>query len=338
MSRPAVLLFGLGGIGGVYACILFLGGQCDVHVVARSNYQAVKEKGYRLTSPLFGNHNDIHFAGVWKNCEEAAASGTKFSDVLCANKALLSATPSLSDQLRPIIGPETSIVLLQNGVGAEAPLHTSFPQTTIISAVVWTGGKPAPEVDGVPGVEHFNKEKLTIGVDYREGGDKKAEDAKLAELVKLLEAGGGTCEVTEDIQSERWVKVIWNCCWNSITACVRMRTGPFFESSEHALPLCYAVMEEVAAVARAKGLKIPDGTVERLIKQCTDVGGGGLPSSMMFDNFAGRPMETEVILGTPVREGLRLGVPVPTLLTLYTIVKALDYGNTHPEVKVDGQR
>lgn len=90
-------------------------------------------------------------------------------------------------------------------------------------------------------------------------------------------------------------------------------------------------MREVEAVAKAKGLTIPDGTVERLIKECTDVK-TGLPSSMMADNFAGRPMEVEVILGTPVREGKRLGVPVPTLTAIYTVVKALDYANIHPEL------
>lgn len=111
----------------------------------------------------------------------------------------------------------------------------------------------------------------------------------------------------------------------------RVKTNRFFESTPEALPLCYTLMREVEAVAKAKGLRIPDGTVDRLIKECTDVA-TGLPSSMMFDNFAGRPMEVEVILGTPVREGKRLGVPVPTLLTLYTITKALDYANANPDL------
>lgn len=55
-------------------------------------------------------------------------------------------------------------------------------------------------------------------------------------------------------------------------------------------------MREVEAVAKAKGLKVPEGTVEKLIKQCTDVGELGLPSSMMAVNLAGRPMEVEVSL------------------------------------------
>jgi 2-dehydropantoate 2-reductase len=84
-----------------------------------------------------------------------------------------------------------------------------------------------------------------------------------------------------------------NCCWNSLTTVTRIKTNRIFESSDEALPLCYTLMREVEAVAKAKGLNIPEGTVERLIKECTDVK-TGLPSSMMFDNFAGRPMETEV--------------------------------------------
>ena len=129
--------------------------------------------------------------------------------MLCANKALLDASPSLSDHLRPIISPSTSIVLLQNGVGAEAPLHESFPDNTIISAGVWTGGRSLPDQDGMAVVENFNREKLTTGVDYREGGSKEEEDEKLAKIIGVLEAGGGSCERVESIQSERWIKVIW---------------------------------------------------------------------------------------------------------------------------------
>ncbi|WVN87225.1 uncharacterized protein L203_102402 [Cryptococcus depauperatus CBS 7841] len=324
MSKPNVLVFGIGGIGGIYASVLHLSGKCNVHVVARSNYDKLKKSKFRLVSPKFGNHDSLNFAGVWRSTEEAAASGVEFSYILCASKALLDSKPLLSDYLRPIVKPSTSIVLLQNGVGAEDPLHESFPDNTIISAVVWTGGKTLPDNDGV---EQFSSEGLTIGVDYREGGVKAEEDEKLSTLVDCLKSTRGDCSVTQDIQSERWVKVIWNCCWNSLTAVTLLKTGPLLESSELALPLCYTIMEEVAAVAKAKGLCVPEGTVEKLIKQCTDAAYPGLPSSMMADVKAGRPTEVEVILGVPVKEGKRLGIPVPTITTLYTLVKAIDYRN-----------
>jgi 2-dehydropantoate 2-reductase len=132
--------------------------------------------------------------------------------VLCANKAILDAKPSLSELLNPIICPSTAIVLLQNGVEIEAPLHSAFPQTTIISAVVWTGGKVPPSIDGQACVEQFNTEGLTIGVDYRGStaeAERAKEDEKLETLVGWLKKGGGSCEVTKDIQSQRWIKVIW---------------------------------------------------------------------------------------------------------------------------------
>ena len=63
MSKPNVLVFGLGGIGGVYACTLQLSGTCNVHVVARSNYDKVKNKGLRIVSPVLGDHDSVNFAG-----------------------------------------------------------------------------------------------------------------------------------------------------------------------------------------------------------------------------------------------------------------------------------
>lgn len=81
---------------------------------------------------------------------------------------------------------------------------------------------------------------------------------------------------------------------NSLTTVTRLRTNNIFASTPLARPLCYTIMEEVASVARAKGLSIPGGTVEGLIKKGMSAPGAGLPSSMMGDCLAGRPMEVEV--------------------------------------------
>ena len=135
---------------------------------------------------------------------DLAQSSDAAHSVLCANKALLDATPSLSDLLRPVISSETSIVLLQNGVGAEVPLHESFPGNPIISAVVWTGGRILPD-----GVEQFSTEGLTIGVDHGKDGEKEGDFEKVKTLVGWIEKGGGHATITRDIQSERWIKVVW---------------------------------------------------------------------------------------------------------------------------------
>jgi 2-dehydropantoate 2-reductase len=210
---------------------------------------------------------------------------------LCSNKALLDARPSLAETIRPVMNDEkTSIVLLQNGVGAEEPLHEAFPGNTVISAVVWTGAKVLDQGK----VEQFNREALTIGVDWKEklGKGNEVERERLDRLVSVLKAGGGECNVVDDIQSERWVKVIWNACWNAVTTATQLRTNRFLEASPYALELSRSIMGEVVQVARAKGLTVPEGTIDKLIEQCTSVK-GGLPSSMLFDYLAGRPMEVE---------------------------------------------
>jgi ketopantoate reductase len=122
-----------------------------------------------------------------------------------------------------------------------------------------------------------------------------------------------------------------NCAWNALTTVTRLRTNQIFASSPGAADFSRTLMLEVVAVARAKGLAVPEDTADDLMRQIREVGGPGLPSSMMMDNEAGRPTEVEVILGTPMREGQRLGVPVPIITTLYTIVRALDWRNAHPE-------
>ncbi|GHJ89501.1 hypothetical protein NliqN6_5903 [Naganishia liquefaciens] len=325
-TRPNVLLFGVGSIGSVYAAILILSKRCSVHVVARSNYDALQKQGLTLRSSKFGDHEGLRFDGVYRTCEEAANSGTRFDYVVCSNKALLDAKPSLSDILQPVVTDGTAIVLLQNGVGVEEPLHEAFPNNTVLSACVWTGAK----VLGPGEAEQFNREGLTIGVDHAEALSAEQEQKQLDVFVEMSRAGGSDVTVCDDIQSERWVKVIWNACWNAVTTATQLRTNRFLEASPQAMMLSRAIMGEVVDVARAKGLTVPDGSVDKLIEQCTSVK-DGLPSSMLDDYVAGRPTEVEVILGTPLREGLRLGVPVPSLIAMYSIIKALDWKNAHPE-------
>ena len=114
--------------------------------------------------------------------------------------------------LRPVVSPKTVIAIFQNGVGAEEPLHAAFPDNAILSAVVWTGGRKLPEQEGVPMVEQFNQVRVVIGVDGRMDATeevKSEERESLDRLVGVLKKMGDKTEVTNDIQSARWGKVIW---------------------------------------------------------------------------------------------------------------------------------
>ncbi|KAJ7288017.1 ketopantoate reductase PanE/ApbA C terminal-domain-containing protein [Mycena rebaudengoi] len=312
-----VLIFGLGAIGSTYAYILHAGGQVRLSVVARSNASTIRQKGLSVRSVKFGDHDGIKFNAVYSTCEEAAESGRTFSYVICTTKALLDSIPPMEDMLRPVISRQTVIVLIQNGVGQEVPLHTAFPATTIISCVCWTGAR-TPDV-GV--VEVFTSDNLILGVDWdpRVNLPRTQQQQALDILADIFIESNAQITVQSDIQVDRWVKLIWN----SLTALTQLRTSDFIVTSSSAESVARQIFSEGIDVAKAKGIAIPDDTFDTLMAQYTSI--TGFKSSMLTDALKIQPMEVEAILGTPLKEGTRLGVPVPTITVVYSLLKALEW-------------
>lgn len=81
-------------------------------------------------------------------------------------------------------------------------------------------------------------------------------------------------------------------------------------------------MSEVIAVARATGISLPDDLIETQLARIQRL--GPVRTSMQIDRENHRPMEIEVIVGTPVRKARELGVPTPVLDTLYVLLQAVD--------------
>ncbi|KAJ7451603.1 ketopantoate reductase PanE/ApbA C terminal-domain-containing protein [Mycena latifolia] len=330
-----VLVFGPGAIGSIYAYILQAGSQVRISVVARSNAVVLKEKGLSLRSLKFGDHAGIRFNEVHSDCREAAKSGRSFAYVICTNKAV----SEMQDILKPVIGPDTSIVLVQNGVGQEEPLHMAFPTTTIIPCVVivestflinyfdlsfkcWTGGRTLD----VGVVQMFTrKDTLVLGVDWSRYTLRLRPKKDLDVLVDILTKSNAGITVSEDIQVDRWLKVIWNSAWNSLTTLTQISNTQFMSTSPNAIFVARSIFSEGINVAKAKGFAIPENTLDEMMTKYNTL--NGMNSSMRTDALNMKPMEVESILGYPMREGLRLGVPVPTLTTIYALLKALDWNN-----------
>jgi ketopantoate reductase len=102
-------------------------------VTCRSNYAAVKQDGLSLDTHSFGSYHFNPHA-VFPSIQAAAQSGTEYDYVVVATKAL----PDISDDsatIAPIISSQTSIVLIQNGVGVEEPHRERFKENPVLSAV-----------------------------------------------------------------------------------------------------------------------------------------------------------------------------------------------------------
>jgi len=83
-------------------------------------------------------------------------------------------------------------------------------------------------------------------------------------------------------------------------------------------------MEEVIEVARKSGVPMRDGLVDELFEKILAL--PGVYTSMQKDVVARNPLEIDVILGVPVRKARELGVQIPVLEVIYTLVQAVDYG------------
>ncbi|KAK6368559.1 hypothetical protein LTR64_006713 [Lithohypha guttulata] len=303
-----VILYGLGAIGSFYAFILSRCKGVRLTVVARSNFDAVSVNGLKIISQ---NHGE-HVVRPYKVVRTPAEADLKFDYIVRAHKAIDQDT--VPEQLKPVVAEKTTIVLIQNGVGNEDPFRAAFPQCTILSCVTWVGA-----IQHSPGIiNHTKSEDMQIGLFPSPDIDHTIEKQKLDGFVSLLTEGQTVFQVVENIQIQRWEKVVWNAAWNSITTLTMLDTQMWLKSSSNAMPMTRRLMAEVIDVAQKCGVPIEYELIDRLIDKILDMPGIG--SSMRTDCKNGKPLELEVILGTPVRKGREHNVSIPTLEAIYTLL------------------
>ncbi|SMC17412.1 2-dehydropantoate 2-reductase [Desulfacinum hydrothermale DSM 13146] len=302
-----ILVVGAGAIGGYYGGRLAQGG-ARVSVVARSDYEAVVQDGIAVESPagdfVFRPHR------VFRSASEVGAP----VDVVLVGLKVLPQIPVV-DLIRPAVGPSTAILLIQNGVGIERPVAEAFPHNEIISALAFI----CVSRSGPGRVCHQDYGRIVIGR-YPQGTSRTAEA-----LADLLQKAGVPCQVSTDVVTDRWQKLVWNAPFNPISVLSGGASTREMLESEEMTRLVRAVMEEVCAVASAAGRALADDVVDRMIADTRKM--TPYKTSMLLDYEAGRPMEVEAILGNAVRMARDLAVPVPHMETLYALLGALEQRN-----------
>jgi 2-dehydropantoate 2-reductase len=317
---PKVLVHGSGAIGSIYI-YLFLQAGCSVTAVCRSNYDAAKINGFTIDSDKYGQGIKIH-PNVVETPEEAVSQGP-FDFIIVSTKVLPGQKPSTPDVIKPAVTEsKTTIVLIQNGIGIEDEYATAFPSNPLLSCVVYL---PTTQVS--PGhIKMGGTEQLQIGT--FPATQEPSSPAKLAaeQLQSTLASGGGNAELHADVQAQRWSKLLINASWNPICALSLSRDVAFLASGAMAEKLVTDVMDEVVAIAQAKGYdnvtaEMARGQLKRALER---KGTKGIEPSMLVDVVNGRRMEVEVILGNPIKVAKEVGVDVPRMETLYALLKALD--------------
>ncbi|CAI7640460.1 unnamed protein product [Penicillium manginii] len=319
-----VLLYGLGAIGSFYAFILSRSDRVRLTVVARSNYDAVKAnrepRGPHLSPPsrwAMSSNYSLSSNSLTDTVVRSPAEAGPVDYVVCAHKAI--DQEDVAKRLAPVVDQErTTIVIIQNGVGNEEAFRNQFPQSSILTCVTWVGA-----IQSSPGIiKHTKSEDMQIGLFPNQQVEKATEKQRLDTFSTLLQNGETKFTVLEDMQRQRWEKVVWNVAWNSLTTLTMVDTQTWLHSSPDAEPYTRRLMHEVIQVARGCGVQLEDGLIDQLMDRINAMPGIG--SSMQTDCKNDRPMEIDVILGFPVRKSRELGIPAPYLESLYVILRAVD--------------
>ncbi|PLB44210.1 hypothetical protein P170DRAFT_450385 [Aspergillus steynii IBT 23096] len=328
MSTSSILVVGFGGIGAITAYNLEAGGLATVTAVLRSNYTIVREQGIKIDSVDYGSiiswrptHSELWLRAIRRTyaCLYSQSPVSRFDFIVVCTKNTPDIPPTVADIIAPAVTPgHTAIVLIQNGINVEKPIIAHFPSNVVISGVSRMSVlEPSRGVVHQPGHDH-----LIVGAFRNHDLPIEEERAAAIKFCSLYQASGkATVEYEEDVAFIRWRKLVYNVSFNSLCAITGMDCSSIKVARSPITELILPVMLEIKSIARAAGVKLAPDQEE--ISLAADPLDRHFKPSMQQDIEKGNFMEIETIVGEPVREAQRLGVPAPTLTTIYALLRAL---------------
>lgn len=273
-------------IGAVLGWRLAQHPQVRVSVVCRSNYEAVRRNGITTKTAIWGAG---HFQPARVSRSPFDLRHVPFDYIVCANKATASSTYGA---LSSVVGKKTVLVSAQNGVGVEAPLQRCFPESTVLSGIVYIAcNQPSPGVFAQ--TSSINTHSLALGL-YNGQSSTHPDQTKALEELQDFASLDASFRVSHDVLREKWTKQIWNGAFNPIAALSGLNTHQIMSSPKH-VDMIRQIMKETCQVARASGVAFDDRIVEQLL--ATTRSSAAVYPSMLQDAIAGKPMEVEPLSG-----------------------------------------
>jgi 2-dehydropantoate 2-reductase len=299
-----ILVVGTGAVGSLYGGMLSRLETVKVSFLCRSDYEHISRHGVNIQS-------------VWKNfhfhpdqvIKWDASTDRSFDYVLVSTKVLTDINPFT--EYGRFVGKQTTIVLLQNGIGIEEPVQRSFPNTEIISGLAFTCIHRIS-----PGqIHHIDYGHISIGL-YT----KNASVEKTKVLSDLFNQAGVPCEFSEDIVKARWKKLVWNAAFNPLSVLTKSNTTEILENV-NTLELTKSIMQEVCKLAELDSHPLPADTISQFITMTLNM--NPYKTSMLLDFESGRQMEIEAILGNAIRYANQYMLDTPYLKSIYSLLSLL---------------
>lgn len=300
-----VAVVGAGAVGGYFGGRLAESGE-DVVFIARGDHlTALSDAGLRVDSP----NGDLVLGSV-EVSDDPSAVGTVDAVLVCVKTWQV---PEVAETMGPMIGADTVILPLENGVEAANQLavvhgddHVLGGMCRIMSKIVEPG-----HIAHV-GIEPF----VALG----ELDNRPSE--RVERLARALERAGVTVETPADIRAAVWGKFLFVASFSGVGAVTRSPVGKLRSVSE-TREMLESAMREIHSVADANGVELGEDAVSRTMAFIDGLPAEGT-SSMQRDILEGRPSELEAHSGVVVRLGRAAGVPTPIHQFVYAALLPME--------------
>jgi 2-dehydropantoate 2-reductase len=296
-----IAIMGSGGVGGYFGARLAQGG-ADVTFVARGDHlAAMQRQGLRIESTTA----PLHLPKV-QATDDPASIGPVDLILFCVK---LWDSEAAARSLKPIVGPETGIISLQNGVQKDDVLRAILGESVVVGGVTYIASIVAR-----PGVISQTGAMQRIIFGEYDGQRSPRCEAFLAACQK----GGINAELSSDIRRAIWEKFVFLAAVSGATTAMRAPIGRI-RAEPATRRFLLDLMREAVAVGRAQGIDLPSEYADQRLA-LVDTLAPDMTSSMYHDLERGRPLEVGWLSGGVVKLGEQAGVPTPAHRAVHDIL------------------
>jgi 2-dehydropantoate 2-reductase len=297
-----IAVIGAGGVGGTFGAALAKAG-ADVWFLARgAHLAAMRTTGLRIT----GGRGETHVEPT-QATDDPAAIGHADVVLFCVK---LWDVESAGEHIRPLVGPSTAVIPLQNGIDASDRLIPILGAAAVMGGVA----QVSATIEAA-GVVRQTGTFMRLVFGELAGGRSARGEAFLA----MCRKAGFDADHSDNIRTELWLKFIVLATNSAITAATRSPFGKLRDDPD-IMALFETATKEVVAVGKAAGIALPDDAAQRNMSFLA-----GAPPAMMasmaHDLIRGNRIELPWLSGKVVSMGRELGVPTPVHAVLYAVLK-----------------
>jgi 2-dehydropantoate 2-reductase len=292
-----IVVMGTGGVGGYFGAKLARAGETVTFVARGDHLRAIKASGLRVENAAEGE-----FVVRSPATDDPSQLGSADLVLFCVKSY---DTEAAARAVKPIVGPETAVLSLQNGIDNEEKIESVVGQGRVLGGAAYVFAI----IDSPGVVRHASGGKIIFGeMDGRESDRART-------ILATLQGAGIDAVLSTSIQRTLWEKYLLIIALSGMTALTRCPVG-IIRSLSQTRMMYRTLLEEAETLAKASGIQIAPDAVERSLR-LLDRLPPGEHSSLHYDLTHGKRLELEALHGHAVRLADRLGVPVPTISAVY---------------------